>query len=73
METMYDRIKRMNLAEMQKFVYAVYLAGVNDGKCDEGYDDVDGYFGGYFLSKDVGSIMPNNDIWDLWDKWELMK
>lgn len=73
METMYDRIKNMNLAEMRRFCHAVYLAGVKDGEAGEGYDDLpfDSYFGGWFLTLDKEEVMPNNNVYDLWDKWEL--
>lgn len=37
METMYDRIKRMDKHELAEFIYVVYQAGVKDGEqnlCD---------------------------------------
>lgn len=37
METMYDRIKRMDKHEFAEFIYIVYQAGVRDGEqnlCD---------------------------------------
>lgn len=37
METMYDRIKRMDKHEFAEFIYVVYQAGVRDGEqnlCD---------------------------------------
>ena len=37
METMYDRIKRMDKHELAEFIYVIYQVGVKDGKqnlCD---------------------------------------
>lgn len=50
----------------------MYLAGVNDGENDCGFDDiVNSYFGDTLLAKDSKEVMPNDDVWDLWKQWEL--
>lgn len=69
METMYDRIKRMNEDEMRNFIYWVYLNGNKDGEM--GYCDSDaGYFGRYMLTNYASDIMPNDAVDDLWDTFE---
>lgn len=67
METMYERIKRMNEEEMRAFVYWVYLMGNEDGYA-QCCDSESGYFGGYMLTLDREEFMPNDSISDLWDK-----
>lgn len=67
METMYERIKKMDFDEMRAFVYWVYLMGNEDGYyqcCDSEY----GYFGGHMLTLDREEVMPNDSIGDLWEK-----
>ena len=67
METMYERIKRMNPDEMRDFVYWVYLMGNEDGYyryCDSN----GGYFGRQMLTLDREEVMPNDSIGDLWEK-----
>lgn len=57
-ESMYERIKRMNKEEMQDFIYWVYMNGNADGKdnlCDT-YGN--SYFGGAMLDKDMAEVMP---------------
>ena len=66
METMYDRIKRMNEDEMKAFVYWVYLMGNEDG-WNQHCDSDGGYFGGHMLILDREEVMPNDNISDLWD------
>ena len=71
METMYERIKRMSASEMESFVYWVYMNGNKDGK--DGYCDSPGkssFFGGYMLTKEAESIMPNDSVEDLWKSFE---
>ena len=71
METMYDRIKRMNLYEMKDFVYWVYMNGNKDGEekvCDS--NGFYSYFGGGMLTKNVDEVMPNDTVDDLWDNFE---
>ena len=50
METMYDRIKRMDKHELAEFIYVIYQVGVKDGEqnlCDSPM----GFFGCcYFLN-----------------------
>ena len=51
METMYDRIKRMDKHELAEFIYIIYQVGVKDGEqnlCDSPM----GFFGCcYFLNE----------------------
>lgn len=59
METMYERIKRMDKCEMQDFIYWVYKNGNVDGMenlCDD-YGK-QSYFGGAMLDMDVNDVMP---------------
>lgn len=68
METMYDRIRRMTLGEMQEFIYWVYSCGNKDG--ENGLEDSPGmwsYFGGHMLIEKANKVMPNDDVSDLWD------
>lgn len=71
METMYERIKRMNMYEMKEFIYWVYMNGNEDGK--EYRRDSGGftsYFCGGMLNKPVNDVMPNDNVDDLWDNFE---
>ena len=60
MVTMYEFIKDMSMEEMQRFIYWVYMNGINDGK--ENFCDTYGnsYFGGAMLTKDAKEVM-----WDV--------
>lgn len=69
METMYNRIKRMSMEEMRHFVYWVYQCGNKDGKLNC-CDSEAGYFGGYVLTKLVSEVMPNDNVNDLWNKFD---
>ena len=71
-ETMFERIKRMDEQEMQSFVYAVYMAGNLDGRkhlCDS--DGLPSYFGSEMVYMSAEDWMPNDDVSDLWNSWEL--
>ena len=66
---MYERIKRMTPAEMDNFVYWVYLCGNRDGA--KGLEDSPGgYFGGHMLDMDAKQVMPNDNVNDLWDNFK---
>lgn len=67
MEKMYERIKRMNLDELRTFVYWVYLMGNEDG-WNQCCDSEGGYFGGHMISLDREEVMPNDSVFDLWEK-----
>jgi hypothetical protein len=71
METMYDRIKRMDKHELAEFIYVVYQVGVKDGKqnlCDSPM----GFFGCcYFLNDNVKVWMPNDKPKDFCDAWNI--
>ena len=68
METMYDRIKRMDKHELAEFIYIV---GVKDGEqnlCDSPM----GFFGCcYFLNDNAKVWMPNDKSKDLCDAWNI--
>ena len=72
METMYERIKRMSESEMKAFIYWVYLCGNRDGA--DGFEDSPdySYFGGYMLTKEAKSVMPNDTTDDLWAMFNEM-
>lgn len=71
METMYDRIKRMDKHEFAEFIYVVYQVGVRDGEqnlCDSPM----GFFGcGYFLNDNAKIWMPNDNLKDLYDAFYI--
>lgn len=71
METMYDRIKRMDKHELAEFIYVVYQVGVKDGEqnlCDSPME----FFGCcYFLNDNVKVWMPNDKPKDLCDAWNI--
>ena len=69
-KTMYERIKNMTEEEMKNFIYMVYLVGNNDGK-NYMCDSPSGYFGCAMLNKDAKELMPNDNVDDLWNKWNL--
>lgn len=68
-ETMYDRIKRMTKEEMRQFVYWAYLCGNRDGAKNL-EDSPNSYFGGHMLNLEAKTVMPSDDINDLWDTFE---
>lgn len=71
METMYERIKRMSESEMESFIYWVYMCGNEDAK--DNYCDSPGkssFFGGYMLTKETESLMPNDSVKDVWKTFE---
>ena len=65
-KNMYERIKQMSMSEMKQFVYWVYRCGNKDGR-DECECSPNGYFGGYVLTLPVTTLMPNDNINDIWD------
>lgn len=71
METMYDRIKRMDKHELAEFIYVVYQAGVKDDEqnlCDYPM----GFLGcGYFLNDNAKIWMPNDKLKDLYDAFYI--
>lgn len=67
-ENMYERVKQMSMDEMKQFVYWVYRCGNKDGR-HECECSPSGYFGGYILTLPVASLMPNDNIEDIWDKF----
>lgn len=71
--TMCERVKRMTPEEMQHFVYWVYMCGNKDGSMGLGDSPPGGlisYFGGAMLNMDSTEVMPNDNIDDLWDRFE---
>ena len=69
--TMYERVKCMTPEEMRQFVYWVYMCGNKDGTKD--VQDSHGtwsFFGGAMLNMDSDEVMPNDNINDLWDRFE---
>ena len=68
---MYERIKTMTMEEMRNFVYWIYLCGTRDGRdCLEDNFHKSCYFGGAMLIEEASSLMPKNDVEDLWDAFE---
>ena len=71
METLYDRIKRMDKHELAELIYVVYQAGVKDGEQNL-CDSPAGFFGcGYFLNDNAKAWMPNDKPEDLYDTWDI--
>ena len=69
--TMSERVKAMSPEELRQFVYWVYLCGNRDGR--KYLEDSPGnwsFFGGAMLSMDSAEVMPNDNVQDLWDRFE---
>ena len=59
--SVYEKVKNMSLEEMKKFIYWVYVNGVNDGRANS-YDDESGYFGGRVLEYDSNIVFPDGTV-----------
>lgn len=68
-EKMYERVKRMTKEELRDFIYYVYLSGNKDGQCNC-EDSPSGYFG-KVLDFERVNLMPNDQVDDLVNTWEL--
>lgn len=70
-QNMYDRIKHMDMEEMRNLIYWVYLCGNRDGReCLEDDFHESCFFGGGMLVSEAASLMPKNDVSDLWDMFD---
>lgn len=71
METMYDRIKRMDKHELAEFIYVVYQVGVKDGEQNLCNSPTDFFGCCYFLNDNAKVWMPNDKPKDLYDAWNI--